>query len=285
MKYAMLVHPFYNYIRADEELALYKEASKKYDIVYAYLPVMSDAIRREMFSLLLSRGLVNFILESLSKSTTYEDLKIPFPLRAMQNSITHDMYEIDYAIGISKYTLYLIAQTIRRANIHDRSALRKILKGKTISKELSDSISKTIPTAYLELLFYSDHHNCPNRMFYINSLLEIENIVPLWYGATNTVDVFGGLECFPDISLDHIGSIDLFGTYYNVCVKSIMSNLKMYKDDIKIRRIKRWSSYSTTKDSFVRNNENKYFGIYHNIRGAFYRNGKVYTDEGEIKYE
>lgn len=283
MKYAMIVHPFWNYIDAENELEMYKEAVKNYDVVYAYLPVMSDYIRREMFNVVLSRGLLRFILSLRGKTDIPES--IPRILNYSIYSMSSDMYRFEYAKHVSRKLLISIAKFLRLSAREDRSRLRKVVRGNSIDKLTSYLISSNpdiITDEFLKLLFYADHHNCIHRNEYIERLLKIDNITPLYYGATSTVDAIGGLEGFPTIDISKIEQIDIFGTYYNICVKDLMGDLNFYKS-MKIRRIKRWSSYSTKRHSFIQDNKDKYFGIYHDDEGVFYRNGIPCIDkEGDL---
>lgn len=253
-KIGMIVHPFFNYTVANSELNLYRVLSMKYDRLYAYLPLMNNLTRRTMFALFIERGGLYYLLK-MNESRPLAG--VSFILDSVNTDIRNDE---SVRRRVVKSILRCFSNYIKPKNELTRRTML-LPTGPSARDAMLFASSEFVTDELLKQLFYSDFNKCEIRKNYIDKLTMLDNVIPLYYGATNTVDILGGLEGFPDIKdIDEIDNIDLFGTYYNVCVTDIANTLKTL--GVKTRKLKKWSMYSTKSKDVADRYRYDYLAVY-----------------------
>lgn len=251
-KLGILVHPGWV---ADKENPsynhkVYEDYIKQYDKTLVFLPEMNTSLRKT-FLRLYSDDIINHYLGNKVSN----DFIILFRLCGIDKLLAFikEIYDTAFSVKINKNK---IKGTYKKGKIHIKQFIIKVLENKY---DRLDELTK------IGLLFNGDQTwHGPTK--------EVIDWFDKLYGNEDIKDIIlyklGGIENV-NLHLEHIMEkyskydIEIFGEYYNQCVKSL--GIKLIKLDIEHRPIKRQSVFNMSiKVDYLNEDE---LDQYYNIAG------------------
>lgn len=220
-KTAIIVHPGWCGLSDNNAKEFYNEIIERYDSCHIFLPILDNKLKKVLVLSCIDK-IVDFIC--YKKRDIYLDNI--FTLR----SPLAKKFIATLRLGIKKRYKYKLLKNKNNKNL-GRFYLTKLSKHKFVKKLLISKLDYYLyELNFLKFIFVGDFSHIP-------PIKEVADSFLLYKNTKITNYMFGGFY-FTKLYLDNMlrtgelkldGEIDVFGEYYNQCVRGISDVLKNHK--------------------------------------------------------